>query len=108
MLDALLGEDKTLTTSLASNGIVTLMEQKDENRYVNHLLYAVTKLRGNTEVIEDAPVTINTQVSIKLPAAPSRVYLAPEEKDIAFTYENGILSYSVDQFILHGMVVIEK
>ena len=97
-----------MTTTLASNGIVTLMEQKEENRYVNHLLYAVTKLRGNTEVIEDAPVTINTQVSIKLPAAPSRVYLAPEEKDIEFTYENGILSYTVDQFTLHGMVVIDK
>lgn len=108
MLDTLLGDSKTLTTTLPSNGIVTLMEQKEENRYVNHLLYAVTKLRGNTEVIEDAPVSINTQVSIKLPAAPSRVYLAPEEKDIAFSYENGVLSYAVDQFTLHGMVIIDK
>ncbi|MBR4887905.1 MAG: beta-galactosidase trimerization domain-containing protein, partial [Clostridia bacterium] len=108
MLDALLGKSKTLTTTLPSNGIITLMEQKEENRYVNHLLYAVTKLRGNTEVIEDAPITINTKVSIQLPAAPSRVYLAPEEKDIEFTYENGILRYTVDQFTLHGMVVIDK
>ena len=30
------------------------MEQKEENRYVNHLLYAVTKLRGHTEVIDEA------------------------------------------------------
>ena len=28
--------------------------------------------------------------------------------DAEFTYENGILSYTVDQFPLHGMVVIDK
>lgn len=108
MLDILLGDKKTLCTSLGSNGVVTLMEQKNENRYVNHLLYAVTKLRGNTEVIEDAPVTVDTKVSVRLPAKPSRVYLAPEEKDIPYTYENGVLSYTVKEFTLHGMVVIDK
>lgn len=108
MLDKLLGQSKTLETNLGSNGVVTLMEQKQENRYVNHLLYAVTKMRGNTEVIEDAPVTIDTKVSVRLKEKPSRVYLAPEEKDIPFTYENGVLSYTVDKFTLHGMVVIDK
>jgi hypothetical protein len=108
MLDKLLGEDKTLTTTLESNGVVTLMEQKSESRYVNHLLYAVTKNRGNTEVLEDAPVTVNTTVEIRLPGKPSRVYLAPEEKDIPFTYEDGKLRYTVESFKLHGMVVIDK
>jgi len=108
MLDALLGDDKTLTTDLGSNGVVTLMEQKTENRYVNHLLYAVTKMRGNTEVIEDAPVTVDTHVTIRLKEKPSRVYLAPEMKDIPYRYEKGILSYTVDRFTLHGMVVIDK
>ena len=84
------------------------MEQTEKNRYVNHLLYAVTKNRGDTEVIEDAPVTVDTHVEIKLAAGPSRVYLAPENKDIPFTYENGILKYTVDRFTLHGMVVIDK
>ena len=108
MIDDLLGDEKTLYTDLGSNGVVTLMEQKYENRYVNHLLYAVTKMRGNTEVIEDAPESVNTHVRIRLESRPSRVYLAPQEKDIPFTYENGILSYTVESFVLHGMVVIDK
>ena len=108
MIDKMLGDSKTLTTDLGSNGVVTLMEQKNENRYVNHLLYAVTKLRGATEVIEDAPTTINTKVSIKLENKPKRVYLAPEERDIDFVYENGVLTYTVDKFTLHGMVIIDK
>lgn len=108
MLDCLLGDQKTLKTNLGSNGIVTLMEQKCENRYVNHLLYAVTKLRGYVEVIEDAAETVNTTVSIRMPNPPKRVYLAPADKNIPFSYKNGILSYTVDSFILHAMVVIDN
>ncbi len=108
ILDILLENNKTLETTLASNGVVTLMEQKKQKRYVNHLLYAVTKLRGNTEVIEDAAEIINTKVSIKLPQKPSRVYFAPDNIDIPYTYENGKLSYTIDRFVLHGMVVIDK
>ena len=107
MLDEMLGEDKTLVTNLGSNGVVTLMEQKSQNRLVNHLLYAVTKMRGAVEVIEDAPVTVDTTVSIKLSQKPQRVYIAPEMKDIDFTYENGTLTYTVERFTLHGMVVID-
>ena len=108
MLDRLLGKEKTLETNLGSNGIVTLMEQKCENRYVNHLLYAVTKKRGRIEVIEDAPVTVGTEVTVRMESKPKRVYIAPENRDIPFSYQNGILSYSVDSFVLHTMVVIDK
>lgn len=108
MLDELLGEDKTITTNLQSNGVITLMEQPLQNRYVNHLLYAVTKKRGDTEVIEDAPVTVDTTVSVRLAQKPSRVYIAPECRDIPFTYENGVLNYTVDRFTIHGVVVIDK
>ena len=65
-------------------------------------------MRGNTEVIEDAPVTVDTHVSIRLQEEPTRVYLAPEMKDIPYHYEKGVLSYTVDRFTLHGMVVIDK
>lgn len=107
MLDILLGENKSLETDLQSGGITTLMKQNGERRYINHLLYAATKLRGCVEVIEDAPVTVDTSVSLRLPEKAKRVYIAPENRDIPFNYENGIVSYKVDRFVLHGMVVIE-
>ena len=84
------------------------MCQCGEKRLVNHLLYAVTKKRGDTEVIEDAIPIINTDVSIRLAEKPRRVYIAPEMKELEFTYENGILSYTVPEFTLHTMVVIDK
>lgn len=107
MLDKLLGENKTLSTTLGSNGVVTLMQQEKEKRYINHLLYAVTKLRGTVDVIEDASITVDTSVSIRIAEKPKHVYLAPDERDIPFTYENGILKYMVDRFVLHIMAVIE-
>ncbi|MBQ7821805.1 MAG: beta-galactosidase trimerization domain-containing protein [Clostridia bacterium] len=108
MLDALLGDDKTLETNLPSNGVVTLTRQEKENRLVNHLLYAVTKPRGNgIEIIEDAIPVYNTEVKIRLDTKPKRVYCAPEGCDIDFTYENGVLSYTLDSFTTHTMAVID-
>lgn len=108
IMDRLLGDGKTLCTNLQSNGVVTLMEQECESRYVNHLLYAVTKQRGDTEVVEDAIPIHNTNVKIRLANAPKRVYIAPENIDIEYKYENGILEYTVPEFTFHTMVVIDK
>ena len=107
MLDRLLNDNKTLTTNLGSNGVVTLMEQKSERRYVNHLLYAVTKLRGDVEIIEDAPIIVETEVSLRLSHTPKRVYIAPDGHDVSFQYNGGKITYTVERFTLHGMVVIE-
>ncbi len=108
MIDCLLGTDKTLITNLQSNGIVTLMEQAQKNRIINHLLYCVTKQCGSVEMIEDAPITADTEVSIKLNKAPKRVYLAPQGIDIPFLYNDGVVSYKIERFTLHQMVVIDK
>ena len=108
MIDALLDGVKSLETSLSSNGIATLTKQEDEKRYINHLLYTVTKPRGRVvEVIEDEIAIHDTHVSIRLDKKPVRVYLAPELKEIDYKHENGILSYTVDKFTTHGMVVID-
>ena len=108
MLDRLLGERKTLTTDLQSNGVVTLMEQKNENRLVCHLLYAVTKKRGDIEVIEDAIPITGTRVTVRLDHKPGRVYTAPDGNELGFDYGDGVLSFTVPSFTLHGMVVIDK
>ena len=108
VLDVLLKDDKTLTTNLGSLGVVTLMNQVEKNRYVNHLLYASPVKRGQkTEVIEDILPVYNTEISISMYVKPKRVYLAPQMKDIPFDYSDGILTYNVDKFECHQMVVID-
>lgn len=108
LIDRLLGTDKIYTTSLGSYGIVTLTRQKEESRYINHLLYAVPKKRGdNIEIIEDILPVYHTDCTLKLPTRPRRVYTAPDGKDLPFTFSDGILRYSIGSFACHCMVVID-
>ncbi len=105
-LDLLLGDKKTLRTNLAAQGVTTLMMQ--ENRYVNHLLYAVPVKRGqNVEIIEDIMPVYNIEVELKLDKTIKRAYLAPQNTDIEFTQENGVVKYTVDKIDCHQMVVLD-
>jgi hypothetical protein len=106
-IEALIGDDKTITVNnLPDRGIVTLMKQGD--RYVNHLLFAHTSIRGNgVEVIEDVIPIYRICVNVKMPKKPSRVYLAPQSKDIEFNYAEGKLTYNVEKLSIHQMIVVE-
>ncbi len=107
-LDLLLGENKTLRTTLPAQGITTLMEQKEENRLVAHLLYAVPTPRGNgIYIIEDIVPVFGTEVSIKTDKPVKKVYLAPECRELQFKQENGVVTFTVDKFECHTMAVLE-
>lgn len=110
MIDKLLGEDKTAATTLPSQGIFALTRQTCENgeRLVNHIVYAIPKVRGNgTEIIEDIPVLSDTKIIVRCDAKPTRVYLAPSMEELDFTYENGKVEYTVPQFECSTLAVIE-
>ena len=108
IINLLLGEDKTIETNLPAQGVVTLMDQTAEHRLVNHLLYASPVKRGNgIEVIEDIIPLSDITVKLRTDKTPKRVYLAPEKRDIPFTYENGVLAYTVDKLNCHAMAVID-
>jgi len=107
-LDTLLGNYKTLSTNLPAQGIVTLMHQEKEKRFVNHLLYASPIRRGkNTEVIEDIIPIYNVNVSLKIPHAVTNVYLAPQMHSISFELVEGVLSYTVPELNCHQMIIID-
>lgn len=107
-LDRLLREQKTLITDLGAQGITTLMEQKQKNRYINHLLYAVPVRRGaNVEIIEDITPVYDIHVQLKLPKKIRRVSLAPQEQDIQFVQEGEIIRFTVDKVDCHQMAVLE-
>lgn len=105
-LDRLLGEEKIFKTTLPAQGVTTLMRQ--DNRIINHLLYASPVKRGeNIEIVEDIIPIYDCKVSIKAEKEPNRLYLAPQMVDLEYTYENGRLNYTVPKIDCHQMVVIE-
>jgi hypothetical protein len=105
-LDILLGDNKTLETDLPAQGTVTFAAQ--ENRYVNHLLYASPVLRGRSiQVIEDIVPVSNVRVRVRPPKPIRRVTLAPQGTELPFTQKDGVVEYTVPSVECHQMVVLE-
>lgn len=115
-----LGEEIQLEVSLPSQGRATLMHQKEENRYVLHLLYANTILRGGEvklsggnlsatrpiEVIEELNPCPPAKVSLKFDETPRSVKFVPEGNDVPFTLRDGRVEFEVPAFTCHRMVEI--
>ncbi len=114
-----LGDEMQLNLcGLPSQGRVTLMKQKKESRYVLHLLYANTILRGGVvnlsggtttgraaiEVIEDLNPTGPVEVRLNMPETIRSVRRVPEGKPLNFSYRDGKLSFEVPEFSCHSMV----
>jgi hypothetical protein len=113
-LDVLLNNQKTLTTNLPSQGIVTMMSQPEKYRDVIHVLYASPVLRGhsdytgkNIEVIEDLIPISNTMLLVKTNRSVKSIYLAPQMTPLSYIVEDGLLEVVIDEFTCHQMVVIE-
>ena len=110
IIDRLLGNDKTLTTSLPSCGVTSVAVKETENgtQLIHQLVYAIPKVRGGgIEIIEDLPFTPDVTCSLAAPSAPKRVYLAPAMTDLPFSYESGRVTYTVPGFSCSAMVVVE-
>lgn len=104
-LDRLL-EDKTVITDLPAQGVVTVTEKNNE--MVVHHLYASPVVRGeNVQIIEDLPDIYNTHTSVKAENV-KRVYKVPQNIDIEFKMKDGYVSFEIDKFECHQMIVVEK
>lgn len=116
MIDELLKDKKTMEISLPDKAIVTLTVQKEQSRYVHHLLFAHTTIRGSfkwdgidrsIEVIESIVPIYNVKVLLRLNRTVKRIYLVPQMTDLAFENNNGVIEYVVPQVDCHQMVSIE-
>ncbi|MFP3153490.1 beta-galactosidase trimerization domain-containing protein [Lachnospiraceae bacterium ZAX-1] len=115
-LDTLLGEKKTIEANLPDKAIVTLTKQKDQGRYINHVLFAHTMGRGSflsdgkmhaIEVIEDIVPLYNKSVILRIQEKVNRVYLAPQMEDIEFREVDSGIEYLIPKVNCHQMVVID-
>ncbi len=100
--------DRTLTTTLPVQGIATLQRQDAQQRWVNHLLYASPVRRGDRiEVIEDIVPIAQVEVSIRVPAPVTDVYLAPSLEKLPYLQADGVVRYTVPMVECHQMVVLQ-
>ena len=107
-LDELLGDNKTIVTTLGAQGVVNLMKQKEENRYVAHLVYGIPTKRGSgVEIIEDLYPVYDIDFAVKIPETVKKVYLAPQGEEIPYTVENGYIKTKINKIDCHQMIVYD-
>lgn len=105
----LLGQELPVETNLPTAGRICVMEQKRERRFVAHLLYSPTSVRGkfrdlNIELIEDVIPLRDTRVALRLPKKVKTIRLVPDGEALGFNQEDGVVSFTVPEFASHQMV----
>lgn len=99
-------KDKLVVSNLPTTAEVTLMRQA--NRLILHILhYIPQRTARRIDVLEEVIPLYNQQISVKLAAPPTTVYLAPDQQVIDFTYRDGYVHFTVPEIRGHQMVVME-
>ena len=98
--------EPALTVNAPSTMEVTLAQQN--KRAVVHLLQFVADRRTDAlDLVEDIIPLHNVPLSLKMPRAPRRVYLAPSGEALDFVFADGRASVTVPVVEGHQMVVFE-
>ncbi len=85
---------------------VTLLRQ--DNRLVVHLVNFQPHRRGlGTEYIEEVFPLRNLELEVRTEDEPSRVYMAPQRRELEFSYEKPYTRCVVPEVKIHQMVVFE-
>lgn len=116
LLDELLGGEKTVETNLPDKAVTTLTKQEGKRRYISHVLYAHTTIRGgyesygrhvSVECIEDLVPLHDVKVQVRVPEKIRKAYLAPQMQELFFEEAEGAVRFTVDCFTCHQMIVLE-
>lgn len=115
-LDTLLGKNKAAQASLPDRGVLTLTKQEKEKRYMAHLLFAHTTIRGTfdicgeqkiVEAIEDIVPLHNTKLCVNVPEKIQRIYLAPQMQEVTFERNEDGVTCIIPEMECHQMVVFK-
>ncbi len=118
-LRAFAGEILPIETNLPSTGRATLRHQPSEHRYILHLLYANTILRGmksgipndllkgtsTVEVIEELTTLGHIQAGIRLPVEVKSITLEPQGAELPLDFRDGRWHVALPELTCHQMVV---
>ncbi len=103
----LLKDEISLSTNLQSQGIVTLMENKNRHQYILHMVYGAPVKRGQIEVIQDLNPVDDISISLKLPKSITRAFLPQNNKEISYQCVNGRVCLSGLDVNCHRIIVLE-
>jgi hypothetical protein len=104
-LRLLLPEPLVRTTAPATSEVT--VTRLGEQTMVHVVNYHSLRRTVHSETLDDIPPLRDVEITLRLPAAPRRVYQAPDQEPLEFTYEGGRARCVVPRIEEHGLVVFE-
>ncbi len=98
---------KPLIRDNGPTGLETTVVKTDKSLVVHLLSFYPERRAEGLDIVEDAIPVVDMKMSVKVGKEPSRVYMAPEETDLDYTYKNGYVTTNVTFITGHSMLVIE-
>ena len=122
-INRLLDGNKTVSSNLPAQGLITLSKNEDKKEYALHIVYgapinrgkvAVTEIesgakinRGRVEVIEDIIPLHDIELGIKLPDNIKKIYDPKTGAEIIYSIKDGRAMVKLDKIECHRMIVLE-
>lgn len=103
---ALLLPDPLVRTSAPATSEVTVT-RLGTHTMVHVVNYHALRRTVHSETLDDIPPLVDVEISLRLPAPPSRAFSLPEEQPLTVSYTDGRASCVVPRIAEHGMVVFE-
>ena len=121
VVEALLGDQRSVRATLPSQARLTFQRQPKENRRIVHLLYANKHLRGGKitvggtasqgyplEVIEGLEPLRDVRVTMSDAAKVTRATLEPQGVELPLEREGDAVVFTVGEFTCHQMVALHE
>ena len=90
-----------------TDGTVEIVDLEKNGQLMVQLINA-NGSHSNTAVANDdiLPPVVDIELSIAMPAAPQKLMLRPENRELPFTYRDGRAYFRVDRLDLHSIVEV--
>jgi hypothetical protein len=85
----------------------TTVIAKDNSLVVHLMSFCPERRADNLDIVEDALPLVHMPISVKFGKQPARVFLAPAELDLDFTYSGGYVHTHVTVLDGHAMLVVQ-
>lgn len=103
----LIGES-IVVSNLPSTALINLNEQKNESRFILHVLHYIAQRKGPTiDIIEDKIPLYNSEFSLELNKDIKGIKLVPSNTELKWKLESGRVEFAVEKIEGHQMIEIE-
>ncbi len=86
----------------------TTVVKKDQNLVVHLLSFCPERRADGMDIVEDAIPLVNMPIAVRVHRKPSRVYLAPGEQELDFTFSGGYVHTQLTVLEGHTLLVLEN